>query len=197
VKQRPDGRPEHPGFSVVLPVTMSLRSLILAPFLLACTLGMAQKAKRAAVELPGCPVDTSKYVIFGFANGLEPIVNRKVVLFDAVPQQIDQAECILRAYQRRCAVGGQDLLDSLAHLGTGHVSSRLNEIDLDSSLRQYMGGTDSKGQVLIYLNGLCPGESRIWRSKWVPVKGSGPCSFRAVVNLTSGTIEVLRVHDKQ
>ena len=174
---------------------MSLRSLILVPLLLACTLGMAQKAKRAAIDLPDCPVDTAKYIIFDSSNGLQPLVNRKVLLFDAVPQQVDQAECILRSFQRRCAVGGQDLLDSLSGL-SNHVSSHFNEIDLDSSLRQYLGGTDKKGQVLIYLNGLCPGESRIWRSKWVPVKGSGPCSFRAVVNLTNGTIEVLKIHEK-
>ncbi len=157
---------------------------------------MAQRAKRPAVELPDCPVDTANYVIFESSTGLQPLVNRKVLLFDAVPQQVDQAECILRAYQRRCVIGGQALQDSISQLKTGHVSIHLDEIDLDSSLRQYLGGTDRKGQVLIYLNGLCPGESRIWRSKWVPVKGSGPCSFRAVVNLTTGTLEVLRIHEK-
>ena len=174
---------------------MMLRSFILAPFLLVCTMSMAQRAKRAAVNLPDCPVDTSKYIIFDSSAGLEPLVNRKVLLFDAVPQQIDQAECILRAYQRRCIEGGVELLDSLSHL-SAHVSPFLNDIDLDTSLRQYLGGTDNKGQILIYLNGLCPGESRIWRTKWVPVKGSGPCSFRAVVNLTNGTIEVLRIRSK-
>jgi|GEM_PF-5838154 len=175
---------------------MTLRSSTLALFLLACTLCVAQKAKRAAIDLPDCPVDTAKYIIFDSSQGLEPLMNRKVLLFDAVPQQIDQVECILLAYHRRCEIGGEALQDSLSHLSS-HVSRYLNEIDLDSTLRQYMGGTDNKGQVLIYLNGLCPGESRIWRTKWVPVKGSGPCSFRAVVNLTTGTIEVLRIHEKK
>jgi hypothetical protein len=173
---------------------MAFRSVLLLFLLLPWGRVNAQLVASAPDVAPHCHVDTAQYVIFTTSSSsLRPLIRRKVVLFQLSPGEVDRAECILQAFHDRCRKGGQAFVDSLSAKDKGACSPHFDRIDLGRALRQYIGGIDVQGHELVYVNSLCPPDAKGWRSQWVPGRKNDVCSFRAVVDLTLGNIEVLSV----
>ena len=127
-------------------------------------------------------------------KGVNPF-RRTVTSIQPTPEMLAKVEDVLQAYHRRCERKDDVLRDSLRLLTKDAPSSVFAAVDLDRAYRQYACGIDNRGDTLVYLNGFCQIEHvPRWRTEWVIVSDGGPCFFRAVVNLTSGRIEMLRVN---
>ena len=135
-----------------------------------------------------------QYVSLAPLRGFNPF-KRKTTSTAMTDEMVASAEQVLQAYHRRCEHKDDALRDSLQRLGNNRPSSTFAGVDLQRAYRQYACGVDKRDDVLLYVNGFCEVEHfPCWKSRWVFMNDGGPCFFQAVINVTSRTIEMLRVN---
>lgn len=143
---------------------------------------------------PRCPLDTAHYIIFNTTDRELNFFGERVDLHQLNANDLEQVECLLLRFQHTCEHNGKALRDSLQQASQGKVSANFIMVNLEQAHRQYQGGRDRKGDIKVYLNGLCKPQDNRWKEDWLFFHDGGPCYWRAVINLTRGRIEQLTVN---
>jgi hypothetical protein len=143
-------------------------------------------------------LDASQYVVLVPDTDMN-VFKEPTTAVATTPEMIIAAEKILRQFHSLLLRADEATLDSIAStFSRGSTAMWFGRVALTASFRQYASARTNDGAILLYVNGLPDDDERFpeRRTKWVFVKDGGPRYFKARVNLTKHTIEMLWVNGR-
>ncbi len=67
-----------------------------------------------------------------------------------------------------------------------NLASYEKKMELEDYFLQYMGAINTKGEIIIYVQGMCRVSGDYWRTQMTSVNDGGCCYFQTTINLSTG-----------